>query len=336
MAFPLESSAEPTQPSESVQPQECWCVPFRLDSLRREDSLRAEDAILGEHMAGRPDNEPSNVTPIARYADRECSGCGIILPANQMVRVNDQVLTGFTKNRRNYSSTRGTFGSGGSTSKRYRVETVDLCPACADRRQRSKRASGAGTAIGFIIVVVLALFVIGAIFGHGSGSTGAPDASSATDAASPQDVGNQASEAPASDSPAADPSSGPALDASSTTAATPAPGQLTTAQPAENAGTNDGPASVDCVGEGNCSNPTLRDQSNRITWMYRTLVARAAPEQRAQFAQEQSAWVAERAACTTDECVTAAFDKRLRAVTAEAWAQYHAQHDGGGPSTTFQ
>jgi len=75
-----------------------------------------------------------------------------------------------------------------------------------------------------------------------------------------------------------------------------------------------------------CSDPSLRRQEGRINSIYQTLLSKAAPGERQQFVQEQRAWIAGRNDCTSTYCLETSYQQRLRAVTAEAWAQYNRQH----------
>ena len=74
-----------------------------------------------------------------------------------------------------------------------------------------------------------------------------------------------------------------------------------------------------------CSSPSLKHQEDQVASIYRTLVSKASAEQNLQFTQEQRAWVSVREACASTDCLVAAYQQRLRAVTSEAWAQYNSQ-----------
>ena len=78
------------------------------------------------------------------------------------------------------------------------------------------------------------------------------------------------------------------------------------------------------------ANPYLRRENGRIASIYGTLLTKATPEQRDQFAQEQSAWIAERDACGNQGCLTASYGRRFQTVTSEAWTQYRAQNGRAG------
>lgn len=54
---------------------------------------------------------------MARYADRECEDCGIVLPADQMMRLNEKTPSWV-----------------GSGSTRYKFKRIDLCGPCYTKR----------------------------------------------------------------------------------------------------------------------------------------------------------------------------------------------------------
>jgi len=54
---------------------------------------------------------------MARYADRECEDCGIVLPADQMTRLDEKTPTWV-----------------GSNSVRYKFSKIDLCSSCVTKR----------------------------------------------------------------------------------------------------------------------------------------------------------------------------------------------------------
>ncbi len=78
-----------------------------------------------------------------------------------------------------------------------------------------------------------------------------------------------------------------------------------------------------------CTNADLRGRDGHISAIYRTLVGKADPDQRAQFAQEQRAWIISRNACGAVTCLVSSYDQRLRTITSEAWAQYNSQRATG-------
>jgi len=67
-------------------------------------------------------------------------------------------------------------------------------------------------------------------------------------------------------------------------------------------------------------------QDASVVSIYSTLVSRALPGARSQLADEQRAWLAERSACQSEDCLSASYRRRLGAVTSEAWTQYKSQH----------
>jgi uncharacterized protein YecT (DUF1311 family) len=289
-------------------------------------------------MAAERGNETQGISPGPRYAERECSDCGVILPANLMVRTDVRFLAGYTKSRRHYGSTRGTYGSGGTTNERYRFKTLDLCPDCTALRQQANRAASRGKLAGYCILGALVVAAIYSFSGKTTENAGPSDTPSMAANAPPEatNVPADAAPAPATDVGMSNPISAhqpepigllnsDAAKQSSTMAGDEAP----KTEPSPSQAPAASPSNIDCLTEAACSNPNLRKDDAQIAAIYHTLIARAASDERTQYIEEQTAWNAERQACTSDNCVGASINRRLRAVTAEAWKQYNAQHAAG-------
>ncbi len=276
--------------------------------------------------------------PGARYAERECDGCGIILPANQMTRTSRRVLAGVTKRRRFYSSTRGTFGSGGGTSERYRVEKVDLCPMCYDEMEDAAR----GTFFGKFLFYGGGIVAVALIYSFATNGTKPTiSADSANAIASPTVNGSddqpQTAATPMADASPAD-SASPTASVAAADSSSPDAGPATSPSPASllpdqgQAETGMGFSGVDCSGTTSgfasivCGSPALLKQDSSIMSIFSTLVSRALPGARSLLADEQRAWLAERSACGTADCLSASYQRRLGTVTSEAWTQYKSQH----------
>ena len=293
--------------------------------------------------------EDPGVTPSrnARYAERECDGCGIMLPANEMVRTNQRVLAGVTKRTRYYSSTRGTFGRGGGTSERYRFETIDLCPSCFDQRRPAPGPS-AGKFLLYGVGALGAIWLISAVFSGRQASNESEPVPIAS-AAAVQDSGDLNGTTPVSiastplsnDETSAAPETQrvvptadtalaelptPAATASYAVLAEPA---TRAAQPRETATAGGCSGTSLNLSAMICDSPSLRYQDAKINSIFRTLVGKAAPDERASFMQEQGDWLAQRDACTSQDCLQSSYRQRLRAVTAEAWTQFNRQRASG-------
>ncbi len=316
-----------------------WAVPdCRWQAL----CLAFDQAFRGPMMAGL--GEDPGVTPsrAVRYAERECDGCGILLPANEMVRTNQRVLAGVTKRTRYYSSTRGTFGSGGGTSERYRVETIDLCPSCFDLR-RSAPGPSVGKFLFYGAGALVAIWLISAVLGGRQASNESDPVS--TSSAVPVQVGSDlngttpvsmaSAPVPNDETLAATETQGTLPSADPDLAEPPAPAATASyavqAAPVTQSAQPATAPARGCSGTSPslsamiCGSPSLRDQDARINSIFRTLVARAAPDERSSFMQEQGDWITERNACTSQDCLQGSYGKRLRAVTAQAWTQYNRQ-----------
>lgn len=82
-----------------------------------------------------------------------------------------------------------------------------------------------------------------------------------------------------------------------------------------------------------CGSAYLRGLDGHIHAIYRTLVSRASPEQKALYGQEQQEWISGRDACDSVACLTASYQRRLSTVTSEAWVQYnHQRPDNSAPT----
>jgi len=98
------------------------------------------------------------------YALRACDYCDVELPGNELVAVTDRVVSGTRRGSRSYVSTRGTVGSGSSSSTYYKVLQRKICGECYDRRaaaiRRERFLKFVGTCVFIAIVVgVIAAFI---------------------------------------------------------------------------------------------------------------------------------------------------------------------------------
>ena len=164
-------------------------------------------------MTNHDDFDGGDEPSPARYADRECSDCGMILPANQMVRARDKVISGGADRYTRHSGT-GVNSTRSGHDVRYRIETVDLCPNCVNiRNQRAldeaaardaENAHRATQRNGVIVAVILLIIavVVGIVWGKGAspqGQTSNEVAATPTDApvmplqSASDDVANQVS-----------------------------------------------------------------------------------------------------------------------------------------------
>lgn len=108
-------------------------------------------------------------------------------------------------------------------------------------------------------------------------------------------------------------------------------GTTQSATTSRNGGNAPSGTGIVCFGTGSnvasmvCGEPSLKSQDTQIASIYRTLVARADPDQRAHDIQEQKDWIADRNDCDSIGCLRAIYQQRLGAVTSEAWTQYNGQ-----------
>ncbi len=193
-------------------------------------------------------------------------------------------------------------------------------------------------AVLIIIGAVVAGFLLYAFVNQGVKSVGSRDATSPAASPSQDNLAgaqDQPSIAPTADSSAAAFPPDAALTPTPSQPESPPP--LPTAEELTEARAsitrdNNPPAAIDCSGASSvaasmvCNDAGLRSQNARLAPIYRTLVARATPDQRAKFAQEQDAWISQRDACDTQSCLANSYRQRIKAVTVEAWTQYNARN----------
>lgn len=108
---------------------------------------------------------------MVRYAERECDDCGVILPAPELTRINNRVLSSSTSRRRIYSGVRGGIGIGGGSSETYKVQSLNLCDTCLGYHIALKRRERFRSTVSklFIAGIAVAAFVM--IFKRGESSS---------------------------------------------------------------------------------------------------------------------------------------------------------------------
>lgn len=76
---------------------------------------------------------------MARYAERDCSDCGVIVPANELIPWQEKQLSGTTRRSGFRTGVRGGVGFSSGGSQRFRHVNLRLCADCADTRIEAAR-----------------------------------------------------------------------------------------------------------------------------------------------------------------------------------------------------
>src|SRR5690349_9350884 len=76
---------------------------------------------------------------MARYAERDCSDCGVIVPANELIPWQEKQLSGTTRRGGFRTGVRGGVGFSSGGSQRFRHVNLRLCADCADARIEAAR-----------------------------------------------------------------------------------------------------------------------------------------------------------------------------------------------------
>jgi len=97
---------------------------------------------------------------MARYAERDCSDCGVILPANELVAFTERQLSGSTTRSGVRTGVRGGIGFSSGGSQRYRHVKLRLCAQCAQARVDADKRARFIANLRIIAILGLVFFAI--------------------------------------------------------------------------------------------------------------------------------------------------------------------------------